>query len=173
MSRKIAFGGILTALCIVLIYLAAYLPTGKLGLYALASVTIAIAVVELDIKLGAVVYTASAILIFLLTGSINAFLLFVLFFGSYPLLKYYIEKQRSAVLEMILKFGAFNLLAILGFIVFKLLLGISPINLDNFSVWIVIGIILGGQVIFLIYDYILSRLIYYYINRIKSGMHNR
>jgi hypothetical protein len=173
MSRKIAFGGILTALCVVLNYLAAYLPTGKLGLYALASVTIAVAVVELDIKLGAVVYTAAAILIFLLTGSINTLLLFVLFFGSYPLLKYYIEKQRSAALEMILKFTAFNLLAILGFYLFKLLLGISPINPGNFPVWMILGLAAGGQVVFLIYDYVLSRLIYYYINRIKSGMHNR
>ncbi|HYE10576.1 MAG TPA: hypothetical protein VEF53_10405 [Patescibacteria group bacterium] len=173
MSRKIAFGGILTALCVVLNYLAAYLPTGKLGLYALASLTIAVAVVELDIKLGAVVYTAAAILIFLLTGNINTLLLFVLFFGSYPLLKYYIEKQRSAALEMILKFTAFNLLAILGFYLFKLLFGISPINLGNFSVGMILGLAAGGQVVFLIYDYILSRLIYYYINRIKSGMHNR
>lgn len=172
MSRKIAFGGILTALCVVLVYLAAYLPTGKLGLYALASVTIAIAVVELDIKLGAVVFAASAILIFLLTGSINALLLFTLFFGSYPLLKYYIEKQRINIVEMLLKFGTFNLLAILGFFIFKQLFGISPINLSSFSVWMLIGLLFAGQVIFLIYDYILSRLIDYYINRIRSAMRN-
>ena len=171
MSRRIAFGGILTALCVVLTYLAAYLPTGKLGLYALTSVIIAIAVIELDIKLGAVVYAASAILVFLLTGSINALLLFTLFFGSYPLLKYYIEKQRSAVLEMLLKFGTFNLLAVLSFFIFKLLLGISPINLSSFSVLMSIGILLAGQILFLIYDYILSRLIDYYINRIRSAMH--
>lgn len=171
MSRKIAFGGILTALCVVLIYLATYIPTGKLGLYALASVTIAIAVIELDVKLGAVVYAASTILIFLLTGSLNTVLLFILFFGSYPLLKYYIEKQRSVVVEMLLKFGVFNLLAITGFFIFKLLLGISPINLGVFSLWMQIGILFAIQIVFLIYDYILSRLIDYYINRIRSAMH--
>lgn len=161
----------MTALCIVLVYLAAYLPSGKLGLYALASVTIAIAVIELDIKFGTVVYIASAILIFLLTASINALLLFTLFFGSYPLLKYYIEKQKSAVLEMLLKFGAFNLLAALSFYLFKLLLGVSPINLSSFSIWMLIGILIGGQILFLIYDYILSRLIDYYMNRIRSALH--
>ncbi|MDF2841203.1 MAG: putative rane protein, partial [Clostridia bacterium] len=114
MSRRIAFGGILTALCVVLVYFAAYLPSGKLSLYALASVTIAISVVELDVKWGAVVYTASAILIFLLSGSLNALLLFAVFFGSYPLLKYFIEKQSNAALEMILKFAAFNLLGVFG-----------------------------------------------------------
>lgn len=171
MSRKIAFGGILTALCVVLIYLAAYLPTGKLGLYALASLIIAIAVIELDIKLGAIVYIAAAILIFLLTGNINALLLFTLFFGSYPLLKYYIEKQRNSSIEMIMKFGVFNLLAILDFYMFKLIMGISPINIESFSVWILLGLVLAGQIVFLIYDYILSRLIDYYINRIRSSMY--
>lgn len=173
MSRRIAFGGILTALCVVLIYLAAYMPSGKLGLYALASVTIAIAVVELDIKLGALVYAASTLLIFLLTGNINAVLLFTLFFGSYPLLKYYIEKQRSAALEMLLKLAAFNLQALLGFFVFKLLFGISAFNLASYSIWVLIGLMVFGQFVFLIYDYILSRLIDYYINRIKTGMHKQ
>jgi hypothetical protein len=93
------------------------------------------------------------------------------FFGSYPLLKYFIEKQSNAALEMILKFAAFNLLGVFGFFVFKLLLGVFPINLERFSSWILIGLILVGQIIFLIYDYVLSRLIYYYINRIKSGIH--
>ena len=171
MSRKVAFGGILTALCVVLIYLATYLPTGKLGLYALASVTIAIAVIELDVKFGTVVYTASSILIFLLTGNINTLLIFTLFFGSYPLLKYYIEKQRSAVVEMLLKFGVFNLLAVAGYFLFKLLLGVSPINLSNLSLLISISLLFAIQIGFLIYDYILSRLISYYINKIKSVMH--
>jgi hypothetical protein len=173
MSRRIAFGGILTALCVVLIYIAAYMPTGKLGLYSLASVTIAIAVVELDIKLGAAVYAASAMLIFLLTGNINALLLFILFFGSYPLLKYYIEKQRSVIAEMLLKFATFNLLAVFGFFIFKLLFGISPVNLTSFSIWVLLGLILVGQAIFLLYDYVLSRLINYYINRIKAGVHRK
>jgi hypothetical protein len=171
MSRKVAFGGILTALCLVLIYIAAYAPSGKLGLYALASVTIAAAVVELNIKLGIMVFAAAAFLILPITGSINALLLFVLFFGSYPLLKYSIEKQRSAPIEMLLKFGSFNLMALLAFLIYKQLFGVSPVNLAILSSWMIAGIALAAQVIFLIYDYILSRLLDYYVNRIRNGIH--
>jgi hypothetical protein len=170
MSRKIAFGGILTALSVVLVYFAAYMPSGKLGLYSLASVIIAIAVVELGIKLGAVVYIASAILIFFITGSLNALLLYILFFGCYPLLKYYLEKQRRAAVELLMKFAVFNLLVIVSFVAFKLLLGIWPVNIEGFSVWILAGLAIAAQIIFLIYDYILSRLISYYINRVKSAI---
>lgn len=170
MSRKIAFGGILTALCIILVYIAAYLPTGKLGIYALSSVVIAVAVVELGIKSGTAVYAASAILIFLLTGSINALILFAIFFGSYPLIKYYIEKQRSAAAEMLMKFGSLNLLAILYLFIYSQLLGVSAVNISSFPLWTVIGAAVLAQAVFLVYDYILSRLIYYYINRIKKAL---
>jgi hypothetical protein len=89
------------------------------------------------------------------------------------LLKYYIEKQRSVVAEMLLKFATFNLLAVFGFFIFKLLFGISPVNLTSFSIWVLLGLILVGQAIFLLYDYVLSRLINYYINRIKAGVHRK
>lgn len=174
MSRKIAYGGILTALCVVLVYAAAIMPSGKLGIYALSSLVIAIAVVELDIKWGTVVFAAAAILIVLLTGNINALLLFGLFFGSYPLVKYFIEKQRKAAAEILLKLFTFNIAAVAGFYVYSLIFGVSPLNqqiLGKAANTMLIAGAFGAQVVFIIYDYVLSRLIGYYINRIKSALH--
>lgn len=170
MSRKIAFGGILTAICVILNYMAAAMPSGKLGLYALSSVAIAAAVVELDIKWGVLVYAASTVLIFMLTGNINALLLFTSFFGCYPLLKFYIEKQRTPAIEMLLKFLSFNLLGVLGYFIYSAIFGVSPINLTLFSQWMLVGLAVAAQVVFLLYDYVLSRLIDYYVNRIKRAI---
>lgn len=157
----------MTALCVTLLYAAVYLPTGKLGIYVLASLVIASAVIELGIGWGTVVYTASAALLFLLTGSINTLLLFVIFFGSYPLIKYYIEKRRGAFVETLLKLLAINMLGAAGYYIFKALLGISPIILPNLSNLLIIGAIAAAQLAFLLYDYILSRLIAYYMDRIR------
>lgn len=170
MSRKIAFGGILTALCVVMVYMAALLPSGKLGLYAISSLAIAAAVVELEIRWGALVYAASGLLIFLLTGNISALLLFSLFFGAYPLLKYYIEKQRSSVLEILMKLAAFNVLAAAGYFIYSGLMGVAPINAASLQPMLAAGLVLAAQLFFLIYDYVLSRLIDYYVNRIKSAL---
>ncbi|MGB7603923.1 MAG: hypothetical protein WBL93_00445 [Lutisporaceae bacterium] len=167
MSRKVAFGGILTALCVVIVYIAAYLPTGKLGMYAISSLIIACAVIELGVKWGTVTYVASAALIFLLTGSINAFLLFVLFFGGYPIIKYHIEKLSSVKSEIVLKLVAINVLAITGYFIYIRLLGISPINIPEISTLITGALIIAAQAVFLIYDYVLSRLISYYMDRIR------
>lgn len=170
MSRRIALGGILTALCVLLNYVAAFMPSGKLGIYVLSSLAIAAAIVELDIKGATTVYAASAILIFLLSGNINTLLLFTLFFGIYPIVKYYAEKQRRASVEMLIKYIGFNVLAVLGYFVYWMIFGISPVSLNILSPWMIAGVILGAEVIFLIYDYVLSRLIRYYINRIKTGL---
>ncbi len=167
MSRKVAFGGILTALCVVIVYIAAYLPTGKLGMYAISSLIIACAVIELGVKWGMVTYAASAALIFLLTGNINAFLLFILFFGGYPIIKYHIEKLSSVILELVLKLVAVNVLAITGYFIYKLLLVISPINIPGISTGLAIVLIIAAQAVFLVYDYILSRLISYYMDKIR------
>lgn len=167
MTRKVAFGGILTALCVVIVYMAAFLPSGKLGMYAISSLIIACAVIELGIKWGTVTYAASAALILLLTGSINAFLIFALFFGSYPIIKYYIEKLSSAMSETVLKLVTINMLAVMGYFIYKGLLGISPINIPGSSNLLVIALIIAAQAVFLVYDYILSRLISYYMDRIR------
>jgi hypothetical protein len=113
------------------------------------------------------VYAASAILVFLLTGSINAFLLFVLFFGSYPLIKFFIEKHRGALAETLLKLLAANLLGAAGYFIFKNLFGVSPVTLPGMSLWLTIGAVIAAQFGFLLYDYILSRLIVYYMDRIR------
>lgn len=167
MSRKIAFGGILTALCVVIVYIAAYIPTGKLGMYAISSLITACAVIELGVKWGTMTYAASAALILLLTGSINAFLVFTLLFGSYPIIKYHIEKIKNAVSVLLLKLTAANLLAIIGYFLYKLLLGISPINIRDISSLTTMALVIAAQGAFLMYDYVLSRLIFYYMDRIR------
>lgn len=157
----------MTALCVLLLYGTAYLPTGRLGIFVLSSLVIAGAVIELGVRWGTVVYIASAVLTFLLTGSINTFLLFLVFFGSYPLIKYHIEKRNRVVPSEVLKLAAINLLAAAGYYTFKALTGISAITLPSLSPWLIAGIIVAAQFAFLLYDYVLSRLIVYYMDRIR------
>jgi riboflavin transporter FmnP len=170
MSRRIALGGILTALCVLLNYVAAFMPSGKLGLYVLSSLPVAAAAVELDMRGAMTVYAASAMLIFLLSGNINALLLFTLFFGIYPIIKYYAEKQTRASLEMLIKYVGFNGLGMIGYFAYRTIFGISPVNFSLLPPWMIAGAILAAEAVFLIYDYVLSRLIHYYVNRIKAGL---
>ena len=109
MSRKMAFTGIFTSIAVVFLYLSTIMPTGKLTLYFLASLPVAITIVELGAGAGIAVYFAASLLNMLITGNITGAVPFVFFFGHYPVFKYFIEKGRKAAVELLLKLTVFNM----------------------------------------------------------------
>lgn len=167
MSRKIAFTGIFTALAVIFLYMSTIIPAGKLTLYFLASLPVAIIIVELGAGAGIAVYFAVSLLNILITGNIMGAAPFVFFFGHYPVFKYFIEKGRKAAVELLLKLIVFNMSIFLWYLLFKsLLITVLPAPLtDN-------GILPGAafaviQVVFLVYDYVFSRLLFYYESKLS------
>ncbi|HOM43267.1 MAG TPA: hypothetical protein PK481_07020, partial [Bacillota bacterium] len=71
MSRKMAFKGIFAGIAVVFLYLSTIMPTGKLTLYFLASLPVAITVAELGAGAGIAVYFAASLLNILITGNIT------------------------------------------------------------------------------------------------------
>jgi hypothetical protein len=143
-SRKVAFGGIFAGLTVVLVYMAFIMPTGKLTLYFLSSLPIAFSVAEFGAGVGAVVYFGASALSLLITGNIYAAAPFVLFFGHYPILKCFIEKNRKALTEVLMKLAVFNISAFIIFLLLgKLLLGMIPDVFLNYKILFVVLVILA------------------------------
>lgn len=166
MSRKVAFGGIFTALSVIFLYLAAVMPTGRVALYFVSGLPVALAIIEFGVTTGIGVYASASLLALLLVGDVTAVLPFILFFGHYGILKFYIEKQRKAVLEILLKLLAFNILMGIGYFLFTVLLAVPlPEALPNLGFYIA-GAWIAAQFLFFLYDYIYSRLLGYYEDRI-------
>lgn len=84
--------GILTALGVILTYLSILLPTNKLFTLGLTSCLIPITIVLTNVRTGILVYIATSLLNLLLIGLRGQVFLYILFFGSYGLIKLYIEK---------------------------------------------------------------------------------
>ncbi len=167
MSRKIAFTGIFTGIAVVLLYLSAIMPTGKLTLYFLASLPVAIAIVEFGAGAGISVYLAACILSALVAGNIFGIVPFVLFFGHYPIFKFWIEKGRKAVSEVMLKLVVFNASWLLWYLLFKsLFITVIPAQFTGNSM-LFAAFIAALQVIFFIYDYVFSRLLFYYESKLS------
>jgi len=167
MSRKIAFTGIFTGIAVIFLYISTIMPAGKLTLYFLASLPVAITIVELGAGAGIAVYFAASLLNMLITGNITGAVPFVFFFGHYPVFKYFIEKRRKAAVELLFKLTVFNISIFLWYLLFKsLIITVLPVPLtDN-------GILPGVafaviQVVFLIYDYVFSRLLFYYESKLS------
>lgn len=167
MSRKISFGGIFAGLSIVLLYAAAVMPTMKLTLFTLSGLPIALILVESGVGASFAGYLAVSVLSFLLIGNINGILPFILFFGHYGILKYFIERHRSAFVEVLLKLIVFNASIALAYFLYTKLLMIDVLSAFNgFGIYPVYVVLLL-QPIFFIYDYVFSRLIQYYLQVIK------
>ncbi|HYE81295.1 MAG TPA: hypothetical protein VEG39_03905 [Clostridia bacterium] len=166
MSRKIAFTGIFTSVAVILLYLSAIMPTGKLTLYFLASLPVALTVIEFGAVAGISVYFATCILSALIAGNILGIVPFVLFFGHYPILKFFIEKGRRAVAEVILKLAVFNISGLLWYLLFENLFIEALPSLITGSSVLLVGFIVVLQPVFFIYDYMFSRLLFYYHSKV-------
>lgn len=166
MSRKVAFGGVFTALSVIFLYLAIVMPTGRAALYFVSGLPVALAIIEFGITTGIGVYVSASLLALLLVGDIAGVVPFILFFGHYGIMKFYIEKQRKAVLEILLKLLVFNFSMGIGYFLLTTLLSVPlPEAVPNLGFYVT-GALIAAQVLFFLYDYIYSRLLGYYEDRI-------
>lgn len=157
MSRKIAYSGILLALNIILLILVNIIPMNTLFLLGLASLPIAIVIMEYGPKAGILFYIGSVLLSFIIMVNKAQWILYVFTFGIYGLVKYIIEKDRSFVQEYILKLLVANILIIFAYIILKGFVYI-PIN---------IFLILIFEISFIIYDFVYSQFMDFYNDKLR------
>lgn len=162
-TRKLAFGGIFAALVVIILLIESLVPTSKLSLYVVSSFFTAILIMEFGIGTGWVFYVATSILTVIVIPDKLGVVPYLFFFGLYGNIKYHIEKIRSLVPEYILKLVFFNAcLAAAWFIARELLLE----NMDIKLPWWVL--LIGLEVVFVIYDYVYTLFIRYYNTRLKK-----
>ncbi|NFJ69013.1 hypothetical protein FC891_11200 [Clostridium botulinum] len=156
-SSNIAKGGIFTAISFLLIYLSTILPVNKLSLLATASAIIPIAIISTNAKNGFLVYLSTSILCSIVIGiSRISVIFYIVFFGLYGIIKYYIERLNKLYIEIILKFAFFNICLIVLLYIYKLLFqGITIINKYIYMYFIV------AQIAFIVFDYVLTLFIFY------------
>ncbi|NMA24942.1 MAG: hypothetical protein GX936_04660 [Clostridiales bacterium] len=163
-TRRITLTAVFTALTLVFLYLASILPTVRLGFTAAASLFAVAAVIEAGIVSAFFVFIGSSIIGALLLPDKTAVIIYVLFFGYYPVIKSLAEKSRSMLLNWALKLAVFEAAFTLTWFLFRSLI-------FNVKVlWMpVIVVYLIGTSAFLVFDIGLTRLIGFYIIRISKN----
>jgi hypothetical protein len=155
-SNNIAKGGIFAALSLILLYLSSVLPTNRLSILTIASCIIPLSIMLTGIKNTIVVYGAVSLLSLFIIPSKLISIAYILIFGSYGFIKYYIEKLRNMPLEIALKLLYFNVTSSIIIFIYKLvLLKIPGININIYLLIILV------EISFVIYDYALTAFISY------------
>lgn len=154
-AKKMAFGGVLLALTVICMTLGSIIETGTLFLLAAASYFVGIVFREFGGKTGAAFYLAGVLLGIILAP--NKF-----YVVTYAALGMYIlaieiawemlggwnaDVRKKTRVFWILKYVAFNLLYVPAVLLFpELLFGRA------LSRWVLVGVVIAGQVGILLYD---------------------
>lgn len=160
-SFKVTLGGICMALSVLVMSATAIIPIASFAFPALAGALL----IPLNLKLGKkwalLVYLGVALLSFFVSPDHTATISFLVLFGHYPILKEVIEKLKSRVLEWILKMLLFNAAIAVGCGLSILLFGLEYLlgEYAGFTAWYLAAFIAACNVVFVIFDVALTRII--------------
>lgn len=163
-TRPLTVTAVLTALSLALLYGSSISPAARLGLTAAAGLVPAGAVISAGLAYGFCCYGITGLLGLLLVPVKGNVILYLLFFGLYPMIKSMAERLRSSMAGWVCKLIFFNLiLAFCWFGLQTLFLPFLPKLLTSPRLlW------LAGNAAFVIYDIGFSKLIAFYIGRIDK-----
>ncbi|MGL4730234.1 MAG: hypothetical protein ACRCW0_01445 [Clostridium sp.] len=162
-TNNITKGGIYVALSIVILYLTALIPFNTIFILGVASAIIPLSILTVGYKSTIIVYIATSLLSYFLIPSKSIWLIYVLFFGIYGLIKFLIEGLKKLYLELVLKFIFFNTCCVSFYFLATTLFTSKEqlLELFNAKPSMIIIFILLYEVGFFIYDYALTAFISY------------
>ncbi len=107
-SYKVSLGGIVSALCLVMMFLTAVIPPLNITLPLFAGMLISVVAIEISHSWAFVTYVVVSVLSFFLTPDKEAAIFFAVLFGYYPILKDVTEKIKFKPFQWIIKIIIFN-----------------------------------------------------------------
>lgn len=163
MAKRISFSAMAMALTVIFLYAASAFSAGRLAALGLSSLFCGICVSCFGVRYGVAQYVGASILSLLFIPNRLFVLIYILFAGYYPVVKLYIEKLDKLWAEWLLKYLFFNLILTVIYLIANAFF--LP-TLDSALVMLIVKylslVILGLEIIFAVYDWMLSYMIGYY-----------
>lgn len=172
LSYRVALGGVISSLCILAMFTAGIAPFLYLTLPMIAGVLIAVIVVEVNTSWAVLTYVAVSLLSLFVTFDKEAAIIFILFFGHYPIVKQKLDKIHIGLLKFLTKQVIFNICIVAYYYIIMILLGIDFSkdfsSLGKYGIYIIWFFV---NIFFIIYDYALSGCILMYIKSLKPKIY--
>ncbi len=174
-SYRVALGGIVSALCLLTMFLAGIIAPLYIVFPMIAGVLMMIIAIEVSRSWALLTYIAVSLLSLLITFDKEAALLFIMFFGHYPILRLYLEKIRFRFLRRTVKFIFFNACIIAYFFVTVYIFGLDQMldEMGDFGKYGGYILLAAADVIFIMYDYNLTILYKSYYRRFMPKLRKK
>lgn len=155
-SYRIALGGIVAGFCLMTMFLTGVFPALYIAAPMVAGVLLMILVEEVSTGWAMLTYVAVSLLSLVVTYDKEAALMFVLFFGYYPILRPYGNRLRRTLPRILWRYLLFNGFLLLDYWLTVYVLGLP--TFDDEAAWMLLLLMAAANVVFAMYDRILGRL---------------
>ncbi len=167
-SVKVATCGVFTALSVVLMFFGGTVFVFSYVVPLVLGVLMIMLKKTLGVGSSVSVYVSTSILSFIIVPDKETVLLYVLFFGYYPIIKASLDKIKPKAVSMILKILLFNVSLTVIELLCVYVFGIPFFEDNGFSVAILIFFIVLMNVLFIMYEYILKYSLFLYERKFEK-----
>jgi len=165
-SSKTALGGIVAAASIALMFVLSVIPYLTYALPAATGAFLILITIEIDKKWAFGVFAATGILSLMLVPDKEAAILYIAFFGYYPIVKSLIESRiKSRFIEYLIKLAIFNFTISAAYYLMIRFMGITLETSESFGAFAIPALLFMGNIAFIAYDFALTRIISVYLQK--------
>ena len=169
-SKVIAYSGVATALSVVMLFLGSIFWVLGYTMPLVASLVMIILLDSISQKSALLTFVSTSIISFILLNDKECVLLYVLFFGYYPLIRDKIIDILPKFLSYLLKFVSFNAAMVLTQILCVYVFGI-PFD-DMLGKWGIVVFALCLNLVFVVFDKLYTLLLRLYRIKLKKKVEN-
>ena len=162
-SIKIALGGVIAALSVVLMMTSGVITSLGYTVPMIAGLLLMVLVMEFGTRFTFLVYIAVSIISIFILGNKESAILYISFFGYYPIIKSIFEKKLKKILCWVCKYIVFNIAMCAFYFITSKILMISYDDVEFLGKYSLLLLLAAGNILFLMYDILLTRLITIYI----------
>ena len=168
-SYRVALGGIVSSFCLLAMFMTGVFPLLYLVLPMIAGILMLIVVTEVNTPWALLTYLAVGLLSLFVTYDKEAALIFIMFFGHYPILYKYLNKIPSKALRILIKLLVFNGCMVLYFYTNVYLFGLKDLleSMEEFGKYGSLILLVSVNPFFFMYDYSLDGLVEIYRRSLK------
>lgn len=165
-SKVIAYSGVATALSVVMLFLGSIFWVLGYTMPLVASLVMIILLDSISQKSALLTFISTSIISFILLNDKECVLLYILFFGYYPLIRHKINDIKPKFLSYLLKFITFNAAMVLTQVLCVYVFGI-PFD-DMLGKWGIVVFVLCLNLVFVVFDKLYTLLLKLYRIKLKK-----
>lgn len=171
-SVKAAFCGLASAICVALMFAGSLFYVFAYAIPMLLSLVTFMVNKTFGKGFSLYVYGATALISLFFVPEKETVMMYVLFFGYYPIVKPYIEKIRIKFIPSVIKFLFFNIAVLVIEIICVYVFGIPFFEDDVFSKSMLIFFTIAMNLSFVMYEFLLKSFAVLYEKKIESRIKN-